>query len=68
MEADARRIDYDLNTGRAVLTGQSTARKEGMGVATAPKIIYNVDDGTFSAEGNDSEPVHMMLYPRKQKP
>jgi lipopolysaccharide export system protein LptA len=68
MEADAHRIDYDLNTGRAVLTEQSSVHKEGMGVATAPKIIYNVDDGTFSAEGNESEPVRMMLYPRKQKP
>lgn len=66
MQADARRIDYDLVSSRAVLTGQSSARKEGMGEATAPKIIYNVDDGTFNAEGTDADPVHMTLYPRKQ--
>lgn len=70
MEADARRIDYDLATGRAVLTGESSARKASMGVSTAPKIIYNTDDGTFSAEGTESEPVHMTLYPaiRKTQP
>lgn len=68
MEADARQIDYDLTTGRAVLTGQSSAHKESFGTATAPTIIYNVDDGTFSAEGNDAEPVRMVLEPRKRKP
>lgn len=66
MEADARRIDYDLVTSLAVLTGQASARKESMGVATAPKIIYHVNDGTFSAEGSDTDPVHMTLYPRQQ--
>jgi lipopolysaccharide export system protein LptA len=68
MEADARQIDYDLTTGRAVLTGQSSANKESFGTATAPTIIYNVNDGTFSAEGNDTEPVRMVLEPRKRKP
>jgi lipopolysaccharide export system protein LptA len=66
MEADARRIDYDLVTSLAVLTGQASARKESMGIATAPKIIYNVNNGTFSAEGSDADPVHMTLYPRQQ--
>jgi lipopolysaccharide export system protein LptA len=70
MEADARRIDYDLATGQAVLTGEASARKAGMGVSTAPKILYNTDNGTFSAEGTESDPVHMTLYPsaRKTKP
>jgi len=68
MEADARRVDYDLVTSRAVLTGQASAKKESMGVTTAPKIIYNVADGTFSAEGSDEDPVHMTLYPRQPKP
>jgi lipopolysaccharide export system protein LptA len=68
MEADARRVDYDLVTSRAVLTGQASAKKESMGVTTAPKIIYNVADGTFNAEGSDGDPVHMTLYPRQPKP
>jgi lipopolysaccharide transport protein LptA len=70
MQADARRIDYDLATGQAVLTGEASARKAGMGVSTAPKILYNTDDGTFSAEGTEADPVHMTLYPsaRKTKP
>jgi len=67
MEADALRIDYDLTTGQAVLTGQASARKESMGTAAAPTIIYNVDTGTFSAEGSDADPVKMMLYPRQAK-
>lgn len=67
MEADARRIDYDLATGQAVLTGEASARKASMGVSTAPKILYNTDDGTFSAEGTESEPVHMTLYPAVRK-
>lgn len=67
MEADARRIDYDLATGRAVLTIDASAKKEAMGVATAPKIIYNVDDGTFSAEGTEAQPVHMTMYPAQKK-
>jgi lipopolysaccharide export system protein LptA len=67
MQADARQIDYDLATGQAVLTGEASARKASMGVSTAPKILYNTDNGTFSAEGTESEPVHMTLYPSARK-
>lgn len=65
MRADARCIDYNLTTGIAILTGESAVEKSALGSATGSKIIYNVDDGSFSATGTDTEPVHMVIQPKR---
>ncbi|HXP02025.1 MAG TPA: lipopolysaccharide transport periplasmic protein LptA [Luteibacter sp.] len=65
MKADADRIDYDLTAGLAVLTGSAQVIKGTSGTATAPKIIYHVDEATFQAEGDEHENVHMTLFPKR---
>jgi lipopolysaccharide export system protein LptA len=64
LKADADRIDYDLTTGRAVLTGSAQVIKAGSMTITAPKVIYNTDDSTCQAEGNEHEDVHVTLLPK----
>lgn len=64
-EADAETIDYSITNGRAVLTGNATTRKQGVGTSAAPKITYNVSDGTFFAEGSQAEAVRMTFLPKK---
>jgi lipopolysaccharide export system protein LptA len=64
LKADADRVDYDLTTGRAVLTGSAQVVKAGSMTITAPKVIYNTDDSTCQAEGNEREDVHVTLLPK----
>jgi lipopolysaccharide export system protein LptA len=64
LKADADRIDYDLTTGRAVLTGSAQVIKAGSMTITAPKVIYNTDDSACQAEGNEREDVHVTLLPK----
>lgn len=65
LKADANRIDYDLTTGIAVLTGKAQVLRASSGTATAPKIVYHVDDATIQAEGDEHEDVHMTLLPKR---
>jgi lipopolysaccharide export system protein LptA len=64
LKADADRVDYDLTTGRAILTGSAQVIKAGSMTITAPKVIYNTDDSTCQAEGNEREDVHVTLLPK----
>ena len=64
--ADADTIDYVMDTSRAILTGHATTNRQGVGSSAAPRITYNVSDGTFYAEGSQSQMVNMTFLPRKR--
>lgn len=66
LKADANRVDYDLTSGRAVLTGSAQVTRVDSSTLSASKITYNVDDSTCQAEGDEHEDVHMILTPKRR--
>jgi len=65
MKADADRIDYDADTGIAVLTGNVVVVQQGSGTFNGEHMTYNTNTGEM--EGSDAishKPVTMTFEPK----
>jgi lipopolysaccharide export system protein LptA len=69
MTADADKIDFDNNSGVAVLTGNVTVVQAGRGEFHGEKMTYNTNTGEMeSGDLNATSRVHMILQPKPAKP
>ena len=65
MTADADRIDFDNDSGVAVLTGGVTVVQSGRGEFHGEKMTYNTNTGEMeSGETGSGGRVHMILQPK----
>jgi len=65
MSADADRIDFDNDTGVAVLNGRVTVLQSGRGEFHGEKMTYNTNTGEMeSGEAGSGGRVHMILQPK----
>ena len=65
MSADADRIDFDNDTGIAVLTGSVKVVQSGRGEFRGEKMTYNTNTGEMeSGEVGSGGRVHMILQPK----
>lgn len=68
MTADADRIDFDNDTGIAVLTGSVKVVQSGRGEFHGEKMTYNTNTGEMeSGETGSGGRVHMILQPKAKK-
>lgn len=67
MVADATKIDFDADTGIAVLTGNVKVVQQGRGTFNGDRLTYNTDTGEMEGGGaGSSQPVTMTFEPRKK--
>ncbi|MCK9538378.1 lipopolysaccharide transport periplasmic protein LptA [Dokdonella sp.] len=68
VRADAERIDYDADTGVAVLSGNVSVVQQGRGEFRGPRMTYNTRTGEIEsgARGADGEGgrVHLIIAPK----
>ncbi|UPG91765.1 lipopolysaccharide transport periplasmic protein LptA [Luteibacter aegosomaticola] len=64
MTADAQKIDYNVETGLAVLTGSAHAEKQTGGAVSGDVLHYNAHTGTFEAASNGSALIHVTFSPK----
>lgn len=68
VSADAERIDYDADTGMAVLSGNVTVVQQGRGEFSGPRMTYNTRTGEIESDASQSGGrVHLVIQP-KAKP
>ena len=65
MTADAQNIDYNVETGVAVLTGSAHAQKQTGGSVSGDVIHYDTSTGTFDVESTGSTLTHLTFYPKQ---
>lgn len=63
-QADADRIDYNIGTSIAVLTGRAKVSKQSSGMSTGDEITYNLDTSEMHANGTADRLVHVQLVPK----
>lgn len=69
MSADADRIDFDNDSGVAVLTGAVKVVQSGRGEFRGEKMTYNTNTGEMeSGETGSGGRVHMILQPKAKVP
>jgi lipopolysaccharide export system protein LptA len=66
--ADARSIDYNVDSGLAVLTGSAHALKQTGGSVAGDIIHYNVNAGTFNVVSTGTTVTHITFEPKRQGP
>ncbi len=67
MAADASKIDFDADTGIAVLTGSVKVVQQGRGTFNGDRLTYNTNTGEMEGGGAGSnQPVTMTFEPRKK--
>ena len=66
VNADAKKIDYHMDTSIAELTGNATTSKQGAGNASADHMVYNMDTGDLHADSESGNVVHMTIIPKKK--
>lgn len=66
MHARASNIDYNAESGIAVLTGNADADQPTKGTADGDKLTYNTNDSTMTGESNGTTTVHMTFQPKTQ--
>lgn len=69
MTADAAKIDYDADTGIAVLTGGVRVVQQGRGTFNGEHLTYNTNTGEMeSGNAASSQPITMTFEPKKKAP
>lgn len=68
MTADARTIDYSVDSGIAILTGAARASKEAGGAVSGDVVRYNVGAGTFDASSTGATLVHVTFSAKGSPP
>lgn len=68
MTADAKTIDYSVETGQAVLTGAAHAQKQTGGAISGDVLHYNAASGAFDASSIGSSLVQVVFSPKTAKP
>lgn len=67
MTADAAKIDYDADTGVAVLTGAVKVVQQGRGTFNGEHLVYDTNSGEMeSGNASGGQPVTMTFEPRKK--
>lgn len=66
VRAQARRIDYDLNLSKVILTGGVKIEENG-NVTTGERFEYSLDSGAITGDGGTGQ-VTMRLVPKVAKP
>lgn len=67
MTGDAAELDYDTNSGIAVLTGHAVVHQQGRGEAHGDKLTYNTQTSYMTGSSGSDGLVHMVFLP-KPKP
>lgn len=69
MTADADKIDYDADTGVAILTGGVKVVQQGRGTFNGEHMTYNTNTGEMESVDNAShKPITMTFEPKKKAP
>lgn len=69
MTADAAKIDYDADTGIAVLTGGVKVVQQGRGTFNGEHMTYNTNTGEMESGNTASnQPITMTFEPKKKAP
>lgn len=66
MTGDADRIDYDIPSGIAVLTGSAHVDQAGRGSISGDRLVYNTGTSAMNAQSHGDHRVHMVFQPRQQ--
>jgi len=66
VRAQARKIDYDLNLSKVILTGGVKIEENG-NVTTGERFEYSLDSGAITGDGGTGQ-VTMRLVPKVAKP
>jgi lipopolysaccharide export system protein LptA len=64
VKADADRIDYRIDSARALLTGHVTTWKQDGGTASADEADYDVDTGVFNGKSDSGKLVELSFPPK----
>lgn len=64
MTADAAKIDYDVSTGIAVLTGHAVVDQKGRGHAEGDRLVYDTKTSAMRGESHGDNRVHLIFQPK----
>ncbi|NII11522.1 lipopolysaccharide transport periplasmic protein LptA [Oleiagrimonas sp. C23AA] len=64
MTAHATKIDYNVSTGIAVLTGNAHVDQKGRGKASGDRLVYNTKTSGMSGESRGDNRVHLVFQPK----
>ena len=68
MLGHASQLDYDNNSGIAVLTGHAFIQQKGRGEAHGDKLTYDTATSQMTGESGGTGTVHMVFQPKKKAP
>lgn len=69
IQAEAKRVDYHVSTGKLDMIGEVSLRR-GDDLFTGSLLHYDLDTRSLSASGDDQDDgrIHAVIQPRKQTP
>lgn len=65
LKARADKIDYDIPSGIATLTGNAHVHQVGRGSASGDTLVYNTKTSTMTGSSHGDHRVHMTFQPRQ---
>jgi len=68
MLGHASQLDYDNNSGIAILTGKAFIQQKGRGEAHGDKLTYNTQTSEMTGVSGDDGRVHMTFIPKPKPP